>query len=113
MKKLVKKLAVIFAAGALLGALAGCSNILLDDEETTDGSARSVISNTVTYTQSPDIFNLVCEGYNEGIKGPIIITKGTLKSGWSSKTVYLITLSGTDNVAKQSTGYVTDLLSGF
>ncbi len=113
MKKLVKKLAVIFAAGALLGALAGCSNILLDDEETTDGSARSAISSTVTYTQSPEIFNLVCEGYNEGIKGPVIITKGTLKSGWSLKTVYLITLSGTDNVAKQSTGYVTDLLSGF
>ena len=113
MKKLVKKLAVIFAAGALLGALAGCSNILLDDEETTDGSARSAISNTVTYTTSPEIFNLVCEGYNEGTKGPIIITKGKLKSGFSSKTVYLITLSGTDNVANQSTGYVTDLLSGF
>ncbi len=113
MKELVKKLAVIFAAGALLGALAGCSNILLDDEETTDGSARSAISSTVTYTSSPEIFNLVCEGYNEGEKGPVIITKGSLKSGFSTKTVYLITLSGTDNVAKQSTGYVTDLLSGF
>ena len=113
MKKLLKVFAGVLAIATLWSALAGCSNILLDDEDTTEGSARSAISNTVTYTQSPEIFNLVCEGYNEGTKGPIIITKGTLKSGWTSKTVYLITLSGTDNVANQSTGYVTDLLSGF
>ena len=113
MKKLVKVLAGILAIGALSGALAGCSNIMIDDEEATEGSARSLISNTVTYSTSPEIFDLVCEGYNEGVKGPVIITKGTLKSGYSKKSVYLITLSGTDNVSKQSTGYATDLLSGF
>lgn len=45
--------------------------------------------------------------------GKSFVSKKSKKSGWTSKTVYLITLSGTDNVANQSTGYVTDLLSGF
>ena len=51
--------------------------------------------------------------YNQGSQGPISITKGTLKSGFSSKTVYLVTLSGTELVLNQSTGVLTDLLSGF
>lgn len=113
MKKLVKKLALLLTAGILLSALAGCSNILLDDQESSEESARSAVSNTVTYTTSPEIFNLVCEGYNEGTKGPVIITKATLKSGLRAKSVYLITLSGTETIANQSTGYLTDLLSGF
>ena len=113
MKKLVKVLSALLMAGAISGALAGCSNILIDDEETTESSARSVSSSTVTYTTSPELYNLVCEGYNEGVKGPIIITKGTLKSGSSTKSIYLITLSGTETITNQSTGYLTDLQSGF
>lgn len=70
-------------------------------------------SNTVTYTQANEICTYVYQGYNEGVYGPIIITKGTLKSGTSEKTVYLVTLSGTEIVTNQSTGYMTDLLVGF
>ena len=53
------------------------------------------------------------DGYNGGAKGPISITKGTLKQGFSSKTVYLVTLSGTELVLNQSTEVLTDLFSGF
>ena len=66
-----------------------------------------------TYTNAPEIYQLVRDGYNQGTKGPITITKGTLKQGWSSKTVYLVTLSGTEIALNQSTGVLTDLLSGF
>jgi hypothetical protein len=66
-----------------------------------------------TYTNAPEIYQLVRDGYNQGEKGPISITKGTLKSGWSTKTVYLVTLSGTEFVFNQSTEAITDLLSGF
>lgn len=76
------------------------------------GSAASA-TNTVTYTNAPEIYAYVRDGYNQGSLGPISITKGTLKSGLSSKTVYLVTLSGTELVLNQSTGVLTDLLSGF
>ena len=66
-----------------------------------------------TYTNAPEIYQLVRDGYNQGAKGPISITKGTLKDGWSTKTVYLVTLSGTEIALNQSTGVLTDLLSGF
>jgi hypothetical protein len=69
--------------------------------------------NTKTYTNASEIAVLVSDGYNQGTKGPITITKGTLKSGWSSKTVYLVTLSGTELVFNQSTEYITDLFCGF
>ncbi len=69
--------------------------------------------NTKTYTNAAQICQLVKDGYNEGVKGPITVTKGTLKSGWSTKEVYLITLSGTELVFNQSTEVLTDLFSGF
>ena len=69
--------------------------------------------NTVTLTNAAQVDQLVEEGYNQGTKGPITITKGTLKSGWSTKTVYLVTLSGTEMVFNQSTEVLTDLFSGF
>lgn len=69
--------------------------------------------NTVTLTNAAQVDQLVEEGYNQGTKGPISITKGTLKSGLSSKTVYLVTLSGTEMVFNQSTEVLTDLFSGF
>ncbi len=70
-------------------------------------------ANTQTFTNAPEIYSYVRDGYNQGNQGPISITKGTLKSGLSSKTVYLVTLSGTELVLNQSTGVLTDLLSGF
>ncbi len=66
-----------------------------------------------TYTNSAEIYTLVRDGYNGGTKGPISITQGTLKQGFSSKTVYLVTLSGTELVLNQSTEVLTDLFSGF
>ncbi len=70
-------------------------------------------ANTTTFTSSPELYSYVRDGYNQGDLGPISITRGTLKSGFSSKSVYLVTLSGTELVLNQSTGVLTDLLSGF
>lgn len=70
-------------------------------------------ADTVTCTNAAQVAQLVSDGYNKGVKGPISITKGTLKNGSSSKTVYLVTLSGTELVFNQSTEYLTDLFSGF
>ena len=73
----------------------------------------SAADTIVTYTEANEIAEYCYQGYNEGEKGPIIVTKGTLKSFWSTKQVYLITLSGTEFVEKQATGLFTDLLVGF
>jgi len=78
------------------------------------GSAEThAAGNTKTYTNAAEIMQLVREGYNQGTKGPITVTKGTLKNGLSSKPVYFITLSGTELVFNQSTEVLTDLFSGF
>ena len=69
--------------------------------------------NKQTYTNAAQIAQLVDAGYNNGTKGPITVTKGTLKKTFSSKEVYLITLSGTELVFNQSTELLTDLFSGF
>ena len=70
-------------------------------------------TNNVTFTNAPQVYTYVRDGYNQGTLGPISITKGTLKSGSSSKTIYLVTLSGTEIALNQSTEVITDLLSGF
>ena len=77
------------------------------------GGAAAYAATTRTFTTAPEIYQLVRDGYNKGEKGPISVTKGTLKSGFSTKTVYLVTLSGTELVFNQSTEVITDLLSGF
>lgn len=102
---------------ALLASLTACSNVNLIDDESLEAESASVSSSrasaTVTYTTASQICNYVYDGYNGGSKGPIIITKGTYKKGSTSKTVYLVTLSGTELVTDQSTGYLTDALAGF
>ena len=77
------------------------------------GAVAYAANDTRTFTKAPEIYELVRDGYNKGEMGPISVVKGTLKSGLSSKTVYLITLSGTELVLNQSTEVITDLLSGF
>jgi hypothetical protein len=77
------------------------------------GSCLVFAANNKTFTGAHEIYSFVRDGYNQGTQGPISITKGTLKSGFSSKTVYFVTLSGTELVLNQSTGVLTDLLSGF
>ncbi|MBR0417278.1 MAG: hypothetical protein IJI56_05665 [Firmicutes bacterium] len=72
--------------------------------------------NRGTYTNAAQIAQLVDEGYNQGTKGPVTITKGTLNTGgWfpQTKEVYLVTLSGTEMVFNQSTEVLTDLFAGF
>ncbi len=66
-----------------------------------------------TYTNAAQICNIVYKGYNGGKYGPITITQGTLKQSNRSYTVHLVTLSGTENVSNQTTGYLTDALAGF
>lgn len=116
-----KRMGKFFAVAGILGTVmftTGCSNEL-DLEEPVSASFaatenRSAISsNVVTYSSSVEIYDLVGQGYNEGVKGPVSITKGTYKKLLTSKTVYLVCLSGTEMVKGQSTGYLTDLLSGF
>lgn len=70
-------------------------------------------TNNVTFTNAPQVYTYVRDGYNMGAQGPITITKGTLKNGSSSKTIWLVTLSGTEIALNQSTEVITDLLSGF
>lgn len=70
-------------------------------------------ANTVTYSNASEIATCVFKGYNGGTYGPIIITQGTLTKNGTQKSVYLITLSGTELVSNQTTGYLTDALSGF
>ena len=48
-------------------------------------------------------------GYNHGMKGPIIITEGTLKTGGKKCDVYLVTLTGLEvpTLTPQTTDVVT------
>lgn len=64
-------------------------------------------------TMANELCEYVYQGYNGGIKGPIIVTKGICATNTGEKEVYLITLSGTEIVENQSTGYITDLKVGF
>ena len=70
-------------------------------------------SNSKTLSNAAELCTYVYDGYNGGVKGPITITKGTLKKGLTSKEIYLVTLSGTEMVFNQSTEAITDLFSGF
>lgn len=66
----------------------------------------------VEYHNVTEICSLVYMGYNRGVNGPIIITKGLYQNGENIKEIYLVTLSGTEIIHGQSTGYYTDILSG-
>ena len=97
----MKKVCYVLFAVALAFAFVGC------------GSIGSNSRSTVTYTNAPQMFEHVNLGYNDGEYGPITITQGVLKNGKTSKNVYVIGLSGTELIKGQSTGLITDLLSGF
>ena len=97
----MKKFGYVILGVAMVFAFVGC------------GSFSASSRNTQTYTMAPEIYDLVCLGYNEGEFGPITITQGQLVNGKSKKTVYFVGLSGTEMVDCQATGIITDLLSGF
>ena len=100
MKKGKKLLSVLLAFMLTLTAFAGNFSV-------------EAAGNTTKYTNAAEIAQYVSDGYNGGVKGPITITKGTLEKTFSSKEIYLITLSGTEWVFNQSTEALTDLFSGF
>lgn len=77
------------------------------------GNTQVMAAQTKQCTQANQIAEICYQGYNEGVYGPIVVTQGTLVNGRSSKNVYLITLSGTELVKNQSTGYWTDIKVGF
>ncbi len=77
------------------------------------GATADASGNTRTVTNAAEVAQLVSDGYNQGTLGPITITKGKLVNGWSSKDIYLVTLSGTEMVFNQSTEWITDLFAGF
>ncbi len=101
MKKLAKKVTALTMALAMV--FAGLTAV----------ATTSEAANTTTLTNSAEVADLVWDGYNNGVDGPISIIEGTLTNGKKSQDVYLVTLSGTEDVKGQSTGYLTDLLSGF
>ena len=100
MKKQSKFLALLLAVSLFFSSFLGAHAIHAEE-------------NIVTYTSADEICDLVYDGYNKGTLGPITITRGTLKKGYSTKNVYLVTLSGTEWVFNQSTEALTDLFSGF
>ena len=95
------------------------------------GDVRNLNSrSTVSFRTSPDLFKYVMANYNgnadDGLLGtwialqrtdedqPISIAEAILKDeNGKKKPVYLVALSGTELVYGQSTGVITDLLSGF
>ncbi|WP_428770487.1 SUMF1/EgtB/PvdO family nonheme iron enzyme [Treponema sp. HNW] len=87
--------AVIF--GILL--LVGCPNAA--GGKTPESSAKPVYT---IVSDAPDVYNTFYEkGYNGGAKGPILITKGILKTSTETQDVYLVWLSGTESVDGQDT----------
>ena len=122
MKKGIKRfLAAVLASTMVLGVgvTAFASDEKSNDELVAETYAQVTSGQTVTYDDASDLARLVQIGYSDvQTQGPIVITKGVLKTKtlwwYTSKDVYVITLSGTDTDAEnQSTGWWTDLLVGF
>ena len=101
MKRRVRFLTVILAISLVFSPLLGAL------------SSVAAAGNSRTISNAAEMCDYVYDGYNQGTKGPITVTKGTLKKSLTSKTVYLVTLSGTEWVFNQSTEALTDLFSGF
>lgn len=89
MKKLAKKVTALTMALAMV--LAGFTAV----------ATTSEAASTTTLTNSAQVADLVWDGYNNGVDGPISIIEGTLKNGGKSQNVYLVTLSGTEDVKGQ------------
>lgn len=60
-----------------------------------------------------ELAQFVFAGYNAGAHGPVSITPATLRQGNTSRQVHLVGISGTEAVENQSTGWLTNLKSGF
>lgn len=129
MRKSTMKKAVTMgmAALALMGSLltTGLDVEAANSVSYADTTADS--ENTVTLTCLPELAEYVWQGYNDGQYGPVTITRGRLtqdvpQRNWLQKVtghdvqtydVYLVTLSGTEDVENQTTDWKTDLQAGF
>ncbi len=60
-----------------------------------------------------ELAQFVFAGYNGGEHGPVSITPATLRQGDTARQVHLVGISGTEGVKNQSTGWGTNLKSGF
>ena len=64
---------------------------------------------SLTLKNFPQVAQYAGLGYNHGMKGPIIITEGTLKNGKKQCNIYLVTLTGLEvpTLTPQTTDIVT------
>jgi len=97
-----------FVAGILALSLSfsSCSQLDTEGEFESDSSRAAY---TQTLNNAADVCNFVYKGYNGGSNGPVTVTRGSM----NGRTIYLVTMSGTEIIKNQSTGYYTDLLAGF
>ncbi len=119
MKNMKRILAVVLSSVMIFGVALTAEAAEAPNEQLIDAvQAQVEAKQTVTFTNAAELARLVQLGYSyRQPDGPISITKGTLKtkSWWTvtTKTVYVVCLSGTDLAFNQSTGIGTDLLAGF
>ena len=59
---------------------------------------------SLTLKNFPQVAQYAGLGYNHGMKGPIIITEGTLKNGKEQCDIYLVTLTGLEVVTTGQAG---------
>ncbi|MBR6321538.1 MAG: hypothetical protein IKR59_01600 [Lachnospiraceae bacterium] len=119
MKNMKRLLAVMLSFVMIFGLAVTANAAEASNEQLINAVQEQVeAKKTVTFTNAAELARLVQLGYSyRQPDGPISITKGTLKtrSWWTTttKTVYVVCLSGTDLAFNQSTGIGTDLLVGF
>ncbi len=112
-KKLASKIIVLTLAMTMLfssSVFASENDIFIQTTYSQVLSQQSYL-----YSNAAQIARLVQTGYSDiQTIGPFLITQGTLMNNGTETPVYLICISGTDtSVSNQTTGYWTDLLSGF
>ena len=102
MKK--KKSMIILTSLLIIGLT--CSTVIRS-------KAAEISKTKVVCSKSTTLCKEVKKGYNDGEKGPMMIVKGILSDNNIETEVYLVTLSGTENVDGQSTNWTSDFQSAF
>ncbi len=107
MKKMKKIIAVLLTTMLMMTMMAfGTSSFAATEKsladtiiELTDDGTNPFISNpptgkTYTLKNFAEVAQYAGQGYNKGLKGPIIITEATLNQGKKKTPIYLVTLTG-------------------
>ena len=84
-----KKSMVVFSALLIVGI--SCCTVI-------KSKAATVKKTEVVCETSASICQEVSEGYNNGTKGTMMVVEGVLEDNGIEKDVYLVTLSGTEDV---------------